>query len=407
MMNTSSGISLARLEVEGDWPSVSTFRSSSEGNESHAATSPDSTTTAHPLAGILSCGVARAIAIDEAKPGESRGRQDDCHFPYHHHAFFGSSGVGSAPHGSSIRAAAEGRGNVEEEADIHIFSRDLLAAPAKKVRAATSAVAAGNANGGFSETPKFSSNRFPSSAGFGGRCSPSNKPQESPQPQEGSTTASPIAAATPRAPSSGPSPSVAVPNAVVRLATGVGESVGDGVDGTGAEMTPRQQPLSPYASSDRTGADGRGGRRRARGGLVRRAGCQFPLPTAADAPTQSPRHQRQYTQYAFSGDSKMYDDYIAPEDIEVLDLVGQGRFSRTYRARWQGKTVAVKTVEMPGKPSAEEGAGAGAGDAAGTWELGPHSEGRLIMTEFERELVSETTQHPKRRAQAALDCIVR
>lgn len=66
---------------------------------------------------------------------------------------------------------------------------------------------------------------------------------------------------------------------------------------------------------------------------------------------------------------------IPTEDIELLELAGKGRFSRTYRARWRGATVAVKTLELP----PESGAAAA---MAG-------SDRSVIVAEFERELVRE------------------
>ena len=65
---------------------------------------------------------------------------------------------------------------------------------------------------------------------------------------------------------------------------------------------------------------------------------------------------------------------IPSEDIELLELAGKGRFSRTYRARWRGATVAVKTLELP--PESDAAASIG-------------SDRSVIVAEFEREVVRE------------------
>ncbi|CAN0227398.1 unnamed protein product, partial [Ectocarpus sp. 4 AP-2014] len=67
-------------------------------------------------------------------------------------------------------------------------------------------------------------------------------------------------------------------------------------------------------------------------------------------------------------------------DIELLELAGKGRFSRTYRARWRGSTVAVKTLELPPEVDQEQ-------DAAGAEIVGDGGGSRaVVVAEFEREL---------------------
>eukprot|EP00752_Nemacystus_decipiens_P008521 g7610.t1 len=71
---------------------------------------------------------------------------------------------------------------------------------------------------------------------------------------------------------------------------------------------------------------------------------------------------------------------IPTEDIELLELAGRGRFSRTYRARWRGVTVAVKTLELPPESDAPASFG---------------SDRSVIVAEFERELnIVRKLRHP-------------
>ncbi|CAM9115798.1 unnamed protein product [Hapterophycus canaliculatus] len=76
---------------------------------------------------------------------------------------------------------------------------------------------------------------------------------------------------------------------------------------------------------------------------------------------------------------------IPPGDIELLELVGKGRFSRTYMARWRGMTVAVKTLESPPPGVVVGGQGARV-DAGGR---------SMAVAEFERELhIVRKLRHP-------------
>ncbi|CAM9821039.1 unnamed protein product [Pylaiella littoralis] len=78
---------------------------------------------------------------------------------------------------------------------------------------------------------------------------------------------------------------------------------------------------------------------------------------------------------------------IPHEDVELLELVGKGRFSRTYRAMWRGATVAVKTLELP-PPVAEWGREDGQAVNNG-------SDRSVIVAEFERELhIVRKLRHP-------------
>ncbi|CAM9161671.1 unnamed protein product [Ectocarpus sp. 6 AP-2014] len=76
-------------------------------------------------------------------------------------------------------------------------------------------------------------------------------------------------------------------------------------------------------------------------------------------------------------------------DIELLELAGKGRFSRTYRARWRGSTVAVKTLELPPEVDREQ-------EAAGAEIVGDGGGSRaVVVAEFERELhIVSNLRHP-------------
>ncbi|CAN0261442.1 unnamed protein product [Ectocarpus sp. 12 AP-2014] len=76
-------------------------------------------------------------------------------------------------------------------------------------------------------------------------------------------------------------------------------------------------------------------------------------------------------------------------DIELLELAGKGRFSRTYRARWRGSTVAVKTLELSPEVDREH-------EAAGAEIVGDGGGSRaVVVAEFERELhIVSNLRHP-------------
>ncbi|CAN0253614.1 unnamed protein product, partial [Ectocarpus sp. 13 AM-2016] len=65
------------------------------------------------------------------------------------------------------------------------------------------------------------------------------------------------------------------------------------------------------------------------------------------------------------------------------------RFSRTYRARWRGSTVAVKTLELPPEVDREH-------EAAGAEIVGDGGGSRaVVVAEFERELhIVSNLRHP-------------
>ena len=84
-------------------------------------------------------------------------------------------------------------------------------------------------------------------------------------------------------------------------------------------------------------------------------------------------------------------DSILPSEIELLELVGEGRFSRTHRARWRGEMVAVKTLELPAMGPHE----VFLGGTEETCEAEPGERDyrkKAMMAEFHRELVSKKDQ---------------
>lgn len=430
-MTTTDGMSLARLEVQGNW--TIPFPSSSA-----AESAPQ-----HPLAGALSSGIARALAVDDAKLNESRMRGvDDARssLSCDDDANVRMGDGGDLGVGRSDESMEYDHGSHGNERRINYD----LQAPAKKARASRSPTSFAEQMGGHrhgNDKTCSTEEYFTLHSGLAGKTSPppcsgdppfglakevtgshSSAPQDLPPERKGEGERMKSYA-----------PPTANSNNGRRQAGHHGAVSEDrsGIDTTVEAPPPAhdQQPASNASaegvtSSTSAAEAGMAGRtRRRRGHLVRRSGCQFPasanggssLPMKTAAPPAagggieagSPERNVACTQYACSSDSVIFDDYIAADEIEVLELVGNGRFSRTHRARWRGKIVAVKTVELPGKPSTvaqgvvkgsglmATGSGGGHETGGETWEveLAPHSEGRLIMTEFERELVSAQICH--------------
>lgn len=90
-------------------------------------------------------------------------------------------------------------------------------------------------------------------------------------------------------------------------------------------------------------------------------------------------------------------DMIPEEDMEVMEVIGQGRFATMRRALWHGRVVAVKTVELPPETPVEllvESVNAvrGVRGDRDTRMMGRSSgsaqrRGPSSLMEFERELV--------------------
>ncbi|KAL5559508.1 hypothetical protein UlMin_035719 [Ulmus minor] len=70
-----------------------------------------------------------------------------------------------------------------------------------------------------------------------------------------------------------------------------------------------------------------------------------------DAPSTpqmlTPLHQPQYSDQlsALSDHAKLNGWYIAPEEIELLDKIGQGSTSNIYKGTWRGLDVAIKCIK--------------------------------------------------------------
>lgn len=88
-----------------------------------------------------------------------------------------------------------------------------------------------------------------------------------------------------------------------------------------------------------------------------------------------------------SNTARAFQDFISPEDIEVLESVGNGRFSKTYRARWQDRVVAVKTVEFESGNIAAKAEDDCTDSGTREAVVHPKSESQIILKEFQRELV--------------------
>lgn len=150
--------------------------------------------------------------------------------------------------------------------------------------------------------------------------------------------------------------------------------------GCNVSLSPAQGDPRPPGGQGANNIAGTGWRRRVP--LARRAGCMFLAETDGNALSGNAVGSG-----GIGDDSDdVHDDCIASEDIELLELVGEGRFSRTHRARWRGKTVAVKTVDLP-----EEKPEVGVEGVPEAWQAGlaERTESRRVMLmEFDRELVS-------------------
>lgn len=375
VMKTTKGMALARLEVEGDCAIPVASLSSSL---SFSSARP------HPFASALSSGIARALAIDEAMLCKSSAREGvrGCD---------GDDDSGALPQcddaKGSVGSSGNGNGSGDQRAVVEQEINRDLQSPAKKARASFTMAVVEDDNNDSKDDNK--NNWSTCSATFSGplglsSCGVESSPQNHRQQKLHAETASDIIDT----------------NLAGKVRSSSRRSNGRGEIGNIVEETTIAPPTVHHqrnrietndkrgdtcsidtvegaaaaAGVEAAGAAAAVGVRHRRGNLARRSGCQFPagtatssLETSTTTMTSGTGSQNQnhasLSRYALSSDSAIF-DFIAAEDISMLELVGHGRFSRTHRARWKGKTVAVKTVELPGKLSTQASA-AGGGDPEG------------------------------------------
>ena len=405
VMTTTSGVSMARLEVEGDWraevqedaaggspptrahpaggalsPTSNTIHDGSghEQDDHPAMTAVESSPQSR-LTDLLTTGITVFLSTEGDDWMDARGSDD----PYQ----VALRAVDDGPH--------RGGGDAVDECGSSASDSDGRPTPCKKAKATAGAGETATAPPTIHSCPMESlCPHYPSSGGSGGGRGRSGG---APAPKLDQKESAPLAAAifeqppvaTPRAEQE------AVPTV---FSGGAGEEDRRSSSGGCSACSPALG--GPRSSSAGAAAEASGFIRRERGRLARRSGCGFLA--EADASV--------FSDIAFSGSGGSSDesdssgssggvggdggggrarnDSIAPSEIELLELVGEGRFSRTHRARWRGETVAVKTLELPAMRPPEilpQGT-----EAASEAEPGARDYTRkAIMAEFDRELVSD------------------
>lgn len=356
VMTTTNGISMARLEVEGDWDEECSVSRPPRDDPARAALGPDESdpmesnhqvtsnvSPQHPLVDLLSSGIAHALAVETEDHRDGR----QC--------------TGRDVSGRALS------GGGEDECRSNDGGSDDHPAPCKKAKA----TAATGADIRF-PTGAYPLEAFSSSPRFLEECGDQEK--------------------------------IAPSSAAALRCLSLPESPVVGQGGTGGENGGRGDTTCVLSQGEQGCSTTNGmvasGRRPGEAmTLARRESCVFLAETDANAFSgKACVAGAAISDNAFGGSpvcggsrsGVVHDDCIDPEHIELLELVGEGRFSRTHRARLHGVTVAVKTVELPEARPAVEMEGAAEG-----WEaaLAKGSEGRrLMLAEFERELVINSVQ---------------